>query len=256
MIWVLVLLACGESYLLSDEQRAEIEKVGAEARAAGRARDDVRRNTLLLAKGTVGPRPDLGRCPIVPAPPTPDEVCMSSDGGLAVNFSVTPVNIVRAEHLAKVEGPRYDRLDNGLAIEVESLLFHTFSTGDPTYIGKKMDRLRELASEGFWTPDGTLVVDDERAPVPGTDSFEPGLISGRLYVWDYDKKQIVCAATVRATNSDQLGVRKHTPGPGVTIAAQSDLLCDLYKQGVRDGYEDLWLAGPPVFEATLAPATP
>jgi hypothetical protein len=242
-VFLLTLLACS-GVVLTDAERAELEKLKTEAEANALPLELKRREVLAAAKGVVGPRPDMGPCPVGVLAPTDEDQGQFADNGKSFHLGTVPISVVQAKDVAEAEGPRYDRVGTALINDVQSMLYHAYRAADRQEIDDGLARARQLTDPKWLNVDATLVIDRWSEPAAEGDKFQTGWLVGRFYVYSYDESAIICAADVRAENSDELGVRLHYKQDGGFQAAQSDLLRDLYRNGVQQGIDGLSKAGP------------
>jgi hypothetical protein len=73
--------------------------------------------------------------------------------------------------------------------------------------------VRSLLQNHIGSYEALVAVSDERAPVPrdgalpGLESFEPGSIKGRAYLYDLGERRLVCAGEVASSSSESVNVR-------------------------------------------------
>lgn len=238
------LLACAISTPLSDEQKAEIKTVSDAARVYAEPLEAARKVAIREAHNTTGPRPDMGPCPVRLPPPAPEEVGSFADTNITYALATTPISVVHIADIEKSDGPRWDRVQNTLVNDIDSLLIGVYDATDPTEFHEKVAKAKELADISWIPVDGTLVVTRHIPAVIDGKSFTSGQLDGRFYVYDYSKQAIVCAATVTVENSDTLGVHVHQDDAGALVGAVSDADRDLFKNGVREALKSLYVAGP------------
>ena len=100
-----------------------------------------------------------------------------------------------------------------------------------------LEEANELAARDFWTHDVVVIVEAE-AGSHGVDvqkkTFEGRAALGRSYVFSYGSKEIVCAGSFLATNSETVEFVSHLGGGGEAYGAvNSDLRARNLDQGKR-----------------------
>jgi hypothetical protein len=241
------LLGCSEGITLSDAQKDDVRELADAARTMNEPLEVARKQAILYAHGHLGPRPDLGRCTTPIRRPATDDIGTFADENITFALGSAPISVVPAADLDKSEGPRWDRVQNAIVNDVEAMLIGAYRAEDFAEIDHKFEHAKALSTLEWLPADATLVIDRlVPARIDGT-SFTTGLLEGRMYVYDYRTAQIVCAATVRAGNSDTLGVHMHLDDDNKAIGAQSDADRDLYMNSVLMGLDGLAAVGPLVF---------
>ncbi len=253
-MWMLV-FGCDEGLRLSEAQRAEVEQIKATVLADAEPLEQARRKALEEASN-LGPRPDLGSCAVAPREPVVEDIGSFTDRGVNFQLSTVPINVVKAEDVSKVEGPRYNRLTTGIVNYVDSMIFTGYRAKDEATIEKELERARKLVKPEWLNIDATLVIDAYKPPVTEGTTFETAALKGRFYVYDYEKQAIVCTAEIRAENSDNVGVHMHLGEDSKPTGAVSDLQRDLYRQGVIAGIRALSPAGPRLIDLNAISVVP
>lgn len=243
----LLLFGCIGGIPLTDEQKAHVQTLADAARAANEPLEAARKEALLAARGRIGPRPDLGGCPVVVPRPTDTDAGSFADEGVTFALSTAPISVVAAADLERADGPRWDRVQNAIVNDVEAMLIGAYRAEDYAEVEAKFEAAKRLTDPRWMPVDATFIADAYLPPVVGADSFTSGAVSGRLYVWDYATGAIVCAATARAENSDTLGVHLHLGEDNGIVGAKSDADRDLYRNVVRKALDTLSVAGPALF---------
>lgn len=249
-VLVLVVVGCKKDSTSEPGALASPSDIAA-AKAKTEEIENARKAALGSARGTIVPRPDLGKCPVtIPefGPPRAGRDLTGSKqawGGFDVSrYTPGRENDFLAnfpDELASIE-----RLGIAYADEV---------TQKPGPRGFRMHSLATDKSPGRWQVDalmkteGTfdfeLVIDDEVAPeMVGNDKFVAGTIRARFYVWDVDKRAIVCAARALAQSSDRLHASGRDQG-AVDQQMKSGLLSDLREQALAEAAARTYVAGPP-----------
>jgi hypothetical protein len=229
----------------------------ADATAKTEQLEKARKAALAGARGTVVPRPDLGKCPIEVrsfGPPAGLGITGSKTawGGFDVprwkadrgtdilaNFpdelaSIERLGIAYVDEVGTKPGPRGFRLASLLRDKEPSRW--------------QAEELLKTEKEH----DFELIIDDETLPeVVGEDKFASGTMRARFYVWDYEKGAIVCAARALATNSDRLHATGTDQG-AVDRQLKSGLTSDLREQALAEALKHLYAAGPPQADAEPA----
>lgn len=247
---IALLLACKKDAPSEPSATASPGDVAA-ARAKTEELEKARKAALGSARGTIVPRPDLGKCPVAIPEFGPPRIGRDLTGSkqawggfdvsryqpgrendLLANFpdelaSIGRLGIAYADEVTQKPGPRGFRM-------------HALAS-DPSPGRWQVEAL--LKTEG--AVDFELVIDDEVAPeMVGNDKFVPGTIRARFYVWDVDKRAIVCAARAIAQSSDRL----HASGrdqDAVDQQMKSGLLSDLREQALVEAATRTYVAGPP-----------
>jgi hypothetical protein len=214
-----------------------VAQYAAEARKLGDELDGARRVELAKIPPTVVPRPDLGPCPVQAFaldPNAPADIPAPSDTIMEDLFLVQSAGFAQANEVATKLGPRRKMLDVSLR-----LLEGKDDADD-------LESARKLAERGAWTHDLVLVIDELTLPemVDG-DTFQPGLLRGRGYVWDFGKGAIVCAAMVRVESSDTVKVQLAESQSAAKVGAEY-LRGDLFQRGIHEAKKSLVVAGPRV----------
>ncbi|MFT7581444.1 MAG: hypothetical protein ACI9MR_003120 [Myxococcota bacterium] len=79
----------------------------------------------------------------------------------------------------------------------------------------KLAAAKRLGDPAGRRPDITIVVDDLAAGLVTEESrgtqFEGGILSGRMFVWDYEKAAVVCVAALRGRSSSKVNTRVGLP---------------------------------------------
>lgn len=247
--WIALAGACTpEGVELTPEQRADLEGRIAKIRDDSAPLETRRKEALLAARGRLGPRNDLGACPIQVRLPDPLDMGVFADEGKTFQLGTTPISVVHSADLTTSRGPRAYRLETALFNDVQSRLEHTSRAQNQAQIDAAFARADELASTDWTAIDGTLIIDRWTEPVATGETFESGRVYGRFYLYSYAEQAIICAANVDAENSDSLGVQVVPTADGGKTGARSDLLRDLYRRGVEDGVKDLQKVGPLVMQ--------
>jgi hypothetical protein len=244
---VFALLAACTGYPISPEQRTELEHLRDQAVQQAKPLDEERTKAILAAHGRVGPRPDLGRCPIQAIAPSPDDAGVFQDNDLMFELGLAPYTVVAKDNLSKVQGPRLDRLETAVTNDIESMLFRNFAAKRPEDLDAGLARARQLADPSWLSEDATLVLDEERAPVVSGAKFQSGWLRGVLYLWSYREHRILCVSDVVAENSDVIGVHQFAAPGGGYQPSLIDLKRDLYRQGLIVGARSLSLPGEKLF---------
>lgn len=250
-VLVVVLLACKKDPASETAAIASPSDI-ASARAKTEELEKARKAALGSARGTIVPRPDLGKCPVaIPefGPPRFGNKDLTGSkqawGGFDVsryepgreddflaNFpdelaSIERLGIAYADEVTQKPGPRGFRM-------------HSLA-GDKSPSRWQVEAL--LKTEDAF--DFELVIDDEIAPeMVGNDKFVAGTIRARFYVWDVDKRAIVCAARALAQSSDRLHASGRDQG-AVDHLMKSGLLSDLREQALIEAATRTYVAGPP-----------
>jgi hypothetical protein len=212
-----------------------------------RARLDVldgeRRRGFSAAKGTVVPRPDLGTCPIVltklvealkaregssDAVPLFDVLRWEKDNPDADQFvTAQRLGIAFADEVAKKPGPLHLLGKHGMPRKAAEALTKT---------------------EG--AIDAELVIDLALEPtLTERDSFTPGTLLGRFYVWEYQSAKISCAANVIVSSSMKMTTRTHSQ---LSFTFERGLRSDLRERAIKSALDGLSIAGPPLLASTDA----
>jgi hypothetical protein len=204
--------------------------------------DAPRREAMAKSRGTVVPRPDLGPCPVKVTVPVfatkswDDKSVVVGNDLMKRGDSGMSVTVVGA--VGTANGPKRSML-----MEEMNPLGILPPNDDPKSV--RFPEIKALSEPAGYTYDSTLIIDAEVPPAPAGESrYEPGVLTGRMYVWDYQKKSIVCAADVKARSSPEATVFTSPSAKEDNLAKA--LLNDLHNAGVRAGVEALVAAGPPL----------
>lgn len=230
---------CGSSYAPSPPAAEEDVK---KTRADVEADDTARRAALAVAKTTVFARPDKGPCavpfhtiagtksPLGLSTPTLSHYDIprwTADGGGAIDrfpdelLGIESIGIAYDDEVTVKPGPRKIRFDSDT----------------------KSGTISKLSLDLYADPkhhehDFQLVIDKEVAgKVDNEESFTPGYLLGRFYVWSRTEKKIVCAAPILATNSETLHFRTGDAKLTSLIAS------DLREQAIAQAKERLSVVG-------------
>lgn len=87
-----------------------------------------------------------------------------------------------------------------------------------------------------------LVVDAYRAPEHDGTSFTDGILRGQAFVYDFAADEVVCAATIDASSSEQVGVRFDPTREG--LRQNQALIDDLHDNAFDQAIERLKAAEP------------
>ena len=245
MIW-LWLAGCS-GIPISSTQREELASIRHDVVAMNAPLDGLRKIRLRDARATLGPRPDLGPCPVPVRTPSSLDVGTFSADGRTFHLGTAPISVVRTVDLDTSSGPRMFRIRVALVDDVQSMLYYTYRAADLSDLEQSLVDARRLRQPDWMDVDATLLIDRYLQPRVQGKTFEAGRLQGRFYVYRYSSGQVICAADVWADSSDRLGVRKHLDENGIFRAAASDLDRDLYRRGVEAGIGALSVAGPRVF---------
>jgi hypothetical protein len=250
----LFLKSCGRElwdrgHKLSGDDVAAIREALAEAQQRANDEQAKWRKGIqrAVSDGTTG-RTDLGPCPIrVPVRGPRSQWQSPSDHP----FRFLKVN---AGELGGAESPSVSSTRIGIHFVEESL---GKSHRREDYGKLALEQAKNL-SVRYWTWDITLVVDEQRAPKgsPGgigspAGAFVEGLVRGRAFLWDYRRHEVLCAADVSATNSDEVEYEYTKQGPlpapleghrEMEAALADDLAVETERQVARSLQ---YRAGPP-----------
>jgi len=206
------------------------------ARAKSAAAERVTEARVAIAAAHATPRSASGPCPIkVPAPPPMNGTAKTSFGNAneAVNAAMGG-----AAFLEKMTVVRKDELP-GLAAanaarwlsEATSLESQLQSTEVPDDF---VERAKKVASTQLnW--DLVLVVEKETLSLVNLEAktFTPGTLKGTAYLFDYEKRAVVCLAPVEAENSGSIDVKM------ITENVDIKLMMDLRQQALARAAESL-----------------
>jgi hypothetical protein len=228
---------------LSTADQAEVLRLAEQARVRGDQLAEERRAGLAAALSTLGPRPDLGSCPIDVRVPT-----------ISSNYAVT--NRMDSElanaHIIVLPTDSAATRASPVFISLSVTLSHL--AGEESARPEALREAREIADPAWWTYDMVIAVDEEVEPAYDDDAgYRSGMIRGRAFVWSYVEHAVVCAADVNAENSAQVRVRvgRHESSP------YAYLYGDLMGEAARVAREHLHRAGPRSNAApTTAPTAP
>jgi hypothetical protein len=231
---------------------------GAKARARERidalrargAEADARRTRALAGAARLGPRPDLGACPLAITVPTesgaPTLTSLTMDG-LGVRTQLLPRD-------AGEPGPTWQRLARELdVIEADVRADRGENYGDDPAAGLET-RVRALADPASWDYDFALLVESGVAARAGATSFTGGRLRGRLLVWSYRDGAFVCAGRAIAACSSEVKVHDND-GVQNELEARMVVAMDLERQALRAGLKSLARAGE-IREAPPVPGAP
>jgi hypothetical protein len=234
--------AMAEKWEVTDDERAEILKVLDAARIKAEAREAAW-TAALPSLDSIVEREDLGPCPTRLRPPQHQSYLPKGQRSPAFNLAWF--------------GRGEDPTGSGVLSSVEWTTARIFEALEEDHF--EPDPGAELLARA--RDAGDLDGDDRYAVIfrqidrkdawkNQDDTFEPGFIVGRAWVWDHIDAEVVCATTVAATNSDTLEVQTVTYGydvldqaGGVQIFGQlkTDLENNVY-QAIAEGMQ--WRAGP------------
>jgi hypothetical protein len=210
IVLVLCLVACTEERArLSDADRDRALASLNAMRLRGTMLDAAREAGTQPA-APVGPRPDLGPCPL----------------------SMT----------RSVLGPRWQNLKRDLD-RYESILkegrFAELGDNPPTDLPRTLSALDD---PGKWDHDLILAITHQVPPRTNVAGFTPGQVRGRLLVWSYTEHKVVCAGDVQAQNSSSVSVHE-SGGIRNDLELKLKLAQDLESQALASGLSHLSRAG-------------
>jgi hypothetical protein len=122
-------------------------------------------------------------------------------------------------------GPRLRALSSTVS-SMESLLSQ----------GSVKVELPALPDAKTWARDVTIVLDEYRSPrlLPDSHEFESGRASGRAFLYDYERGEVLCQGTFEATNTDTfVATFREEFGAQRTSDLASDLHARIVVQAVR-----------------------
>jgi hypothetical protein len=171
---------------------------------------DAAREAATRPEAAVGPRPDLGPCPLTIA--------------------------------RQILGPRWPNLKRDLE-RYESILkegrFAELGEHPSTDLTRTLGALDDPSK---WDLDLILVISHQVPPRTDVAGFTPGQVRGRLLVWSYTEHKVVCAGDVQAQNSSTVNVH-FNGGIRNDLELQLNLARDLDSQALASGLAHLSRAG-------------
>lgn len=210
---------------------AEARRLYAEARASAAELGKPRVEALARARATLAPRADLGPCPVSLEGYT--GAALANLTSQRYSFRPTPSNLETS------------RFEWGLGIKQDM-----FEDGLKELHGEEGGR-RALeaarAALALRPPpfDFALEMDVYKAPaLHGDHSFAAGHVVGTLFLYDWQKREVVCAAHVDTEGSSSVKVRTSGAAWDSPPHADSQVEGDLFKSAVEEGAKALVKAGP------------
>lgn len=219
-----------ESAKPSPEELERMRGIADETLQAARAEDATRQKVLAEAMVTLGPRADLGPCPIVVRMPYSSNI-MPREGNVPSNAPDARTAerlVVDPEDVATSPGRRLQQMETVVPYDVDRL------TADNSAEIEKA--IRDLGAMKWEPLELTMVVTARADPrIAGGGRFEAGVIEGRAFLYSYTQHAVVCAADFRAQSSELLSAEG---------AVDIKLKVDLENEGERAAIPALVKAGP------------
>jgi hypothetical protein len=198
-----------------------------------------------LAKD-LGPRKDLGRCPLAMPTLQFETTFATVDATLArVGLSgivrpsaiavITPAEVASTSSLTARQ-VRYDT--NNLRAHTDGV-----NERDGEYL---LAEAKKASDPSRWKWDAIVILDVERAARHidlDAGTFASGSTRGRVLVFDYGTKKVACAADFEAKNSARITVKADQPNE-LADNAKAKLENDLLVQTIKTAFNELWVAGP------------
>ena len=238
LVTAIALSSCKEDppIVIPQAEREEATKALDEARKYVDAAESQRREALGLAIATLVPRTDLGTCPIKVPFVGSEAVLGKTDHDLPADWRTTRANqmsVVSRAQAKATEGALYKYSISMLDFERQRL---EEPPREPT-VGKDVAKwARYYGGKESWTWEMTIVANLRVDPKKASEGkFGSGLIVGRAFVYDFVQKKVVCAAEVRAQNSELL-----YGGAAEEFSLKFDLENEAYRAAARA----LVMAGP------------
>jgi hypothetical protein len=198
-----------------------------------------------LAKD-LGPRKDLGRCPLA-IPTLQFETTFATVDATLARAGLS--GIVRPSAIAVVTPAELGSTSSLTARQVRydtnNLRAHTDGTNqrDGEYL---LAEAQKASDPSRWRWDAIVILDVERAARHidlDAGTFASGSTRGRVLVFDYGTKKVACAADFEAKNSARVTVKAPEPGD-LAENAKAKLANDLLVQTIKTAFTELWVAGP------------
>jgi hypothetical protein len=208
-------------------------------RSNARAEDAKRTKALVAAVDTLGPREDLGACPIkVPIVGTDDMTRIRES-----EPTEAPVDwrSIRADQMMVVPKDELPTATSARLKHKLEMIDFMVSALNASNLANTEKLIRELGDTKN-APWELVIIASKRVDpkLMGGDKFEAGAILGHAYVYDHVTGNVVCAARVLAESSKLL-----TAGASEsTAASEYKLKLDLENEAFRDAAQHLAKAGP------------
>lgn len=236
----LALAACTKSEPPSvpSADRERLEKLAEEMRTAARAANAKRTNALLVAADTLGPREDLGSCPIkVPIVGTEDRTRIGEG-----EPKDAPVDwrSIRAQQMMVVDRPELPLAKSARLDHILEMVDFQLSRLNATNVADTESWIRRFGDPKTTPWEMVIVASRRIAPkLVERGKFDGGVILGRAFVYDHLSGEVVCAANVLSESSKLL-----TGGGASTGLTEIKLKMDLENEAFRDAANHLVKAGP------------
>jgi hypothetical protein len=102
---------------------------------------------------------------------------------------------------------------------------------------------RELGSDAYWGEELTVVAATKTDPTHDeTDTFKPGVIVGRAFLWSFPEGRVTCVGNVAATNKDKIKISVDPSRKGEQ--RHQRLSDDLKNEAYRAAMDSLRAVGP------------
>jgi hypothetical protein len=198
-----------------------------------------------LAKD-VGPRKDLGRCPLAMPTLQFETTFATVDATLA---RVGLQDVVRPSAIKVVTpaelGSTSSLTARQIRYDTNNLRAHTDGVNerDGEYL---LAEAQKAADPSRWKWDAIVILDAERSARHvdlDAGTFASGSSRGRVLVFDYATKKVACAADFEAKNSARVTVKADQP-EDLAENAKAKLANDLLVQTIKAAFQELWVAGP------------
>ena len=220
--------------------------------------DRVRRETMASAEGKVFPRPDLGECPAKYESYRSSRSALPGLSKEATGYlDIPPYDAAKGDDFIgnfADELPAISGLGVAFGAEVSykpgPRMFRAIDDAkEKTRSEYDRKRLRERADKTKDVNDFELIIDKEvPAKLTSETEFEPGVLRGRFYVWDYSKEAIACMARILVLSSEKLRIQ--IKGPESASKKERDekwergMRGDLREQALEQAKTRLYVAGP------------
>ena len=241
MKYLLLLMACAcgpkreQHPPASPEEVTRLGKLADEMIAASRATDAKRTAALQAALRTLGPRPDLGGCPV--KVPVVESESMKNLGARSSSNLDPNWRSVRAEQMMVVDADKLATTQSVRQKNIEQMIASERERLDGTNAADTEKWLRYYGDPKNYAWEMVIVATKHIAPTNAVGGkFTEGIVEGVAFVYSHVDNKIVCAAEVAAQSSSLLRTAKATEG--------FELAFDLDNEAFRAAAQKLVAAGP------------
>jgi hypothetical protein len=200
-----------------------VDAAQAKADAFKQARADGLRRAWLLIEPNASGAPCAEKLP--KPPPLPDEDAeLSPADKEALDTARFRMNVVPAWAVMGERPPEPLKMMQDIEVKIATggprrlqfdrqsdMIRRLVKEGKYTEIVGRSEALqiaRDLGSDAYWGLELNVVTAAQKqALYDASDTFEPGLLVGKAFLWSFKEGRVVCAAAVTATNQDRIKMR-------------------------------------------------